>query len=239
MLPYGYQQLKQSLIDQSLADWILRPSGTTQGVQANQVEVLPYRYYHWQDFAAGVAIPATVTFFNVAPGAAITGGLATEEDTNLDKPGAIASPNKFLALGLSCEVLPAAANQDAAVEGSVATGAGALANDIMAVYNRGVANLVSLNKSYAKLSPMRCLPSGMGPTGSLFADGTTTDPKVNVSQALSNGAPISGNQRRIEVALEPEASFSLVLSFPKGVVTPTVAIRVGFLLDGVLQRPKV
>src|SRR5262245_49317829 len=58
-------------------------------------EGIPYSLYHYTDLAAG-ALPSLSTFFNVAVGTTdASGAVVTNEDTNMETPSQLSSPNRF------------------------------------------------------------------------------------------------------------------------------------------------
>ncbi len=200
-------------------------------------EAIRWSWYHYKNLAAS-AVPSPLTFFNVAVGQQDSdiSATATQEDTNMQIANAMQNPNRFLATKLSIPISASTATLTPA--GDTANGSTeGIADDFLRLVTRGFVVLTIGNgKPYLQLAPIGQFPAGYGPTGAIAV--ATTNSTLNiVKQIMSNGVPMSGEGYPIALPLTPMMTFAVQISFPKGTVTLTNAMRIGVVLHGTLFRP--
>lgn len=227
--------MRMQFLNDGIAEWL---KTSRKGIPT---ELVPWEFHHYINFATG-AVGTEQTFFNVAAGQVTSGGVVvTKEDCNLFKASSIGYPYKFLVqeVGFQVESLYSAVN--GAVEKlAEADILKSISNDLDLVLRRGVASFETLQKSYFELAPMTQMPAGIGQTGASALAGSLAAPGAYVAHMVANGWPVKSNRFHTEIPLDEETQFNMYLRYPKGAVTlASAGVRMGFILAGILQRPKV
>lgn len=209
--------MRTNLLSEASKAWIYTPADAGQ-----DIEVIHWQYYYYQTIlgvqGGGVSMPNSLSFFNATAGQPTSLGTLTKEDTNIPKPNSVGSPYKFLIQEVAAVVTPVGPFVTALPEGQRAV------DDVVQTLNRGVVSLRVLGVDRMEVSPLGALPSGMGFDLAEFS--------------VANGWPVLSNRYPVEIGLHKDTSFELELSFPKGGFVVYNYTRVGFVLDGLLQRPK-
>ena len=217
--------MRQKLTPEEKA-WIENPADA--GVP---VEILHRTYYDYKTIfgvnAGTVSVPASLSFFNTPSGTPVGATVNTKEDSNIPKPLAIGSPYKFLVQDIGFVVMPLGRSM---ITGSAPTADKMYQADVMEILSRGVLTMKILGVDQVEMSPLMGIPGGMGEVGSdLGASGAT---------ALNNGWAVMSNRYPVSLQLYKDTSFEVLVEFPKGTFPLFNYVRLGVLLDGLLQRPK-
>jgi hypothetical protein len=209
--------MRTNLLSEASRAWIYTPADAGQ-----DIEVIHWQYYSFLTIAGNqnglVNIPSIMSFFNATAGMPTSTGVLTKQDTNIPKPNAVGSPYKFLIQEIFPLVYPVKATPAAEVaeKGQM--------DDVRQILKSGVVNLKVLGVDRLEVSPLMVMGSGAGISG-------------NGTQDFSNGFPAQSNHYNVEIGLHKDTSFELTATFP--VVFPIYNdIRVGMVIDGLLQRPK-
>lgn len=209
--------MRTNLLSEASKAWIYTPADVGQ-----DIEVIHWQYYYYQTIlgvvGGTVSMPTELSFFNATAGQPTALGTLTKEDTNIPKPNAVGSPYKFLIQEVAAVVTPVGP-----FVGSLSDGKRQI-DDVAQILNRGVVSLRVLGVDRMEVSPVAALPSGMGFDMAAFS--------------VANGWPVLSNRYPVEIGLHKDTSFELNLSFPKGGFPVYNYTKVGFVLDGLLQRPK-
>jgi hypothetical protein len=197
------------------------------------VEVLHRTYYDYKTIlgvnAGSVSVTASYSFFNTPSGTPVGAAINTKEDSNIPKPLAIGSPYKFLIQDVGFVVMPFGRTW---CTGSAPTADKMYQADVMEILSRGVMTLKILGVDQLEMSPLMGIPSGIGENGSgagVAASGTSQ---------ITNGWAVQGNRYPVSLQLYKDTSFEVLVEFPKGTFPVYNYLRMGVILDGLLQRPK-
>ena len=213
--------MRTNLLSEASKAWIYTPADAGQ-----DIEVIHWQYYYYQTVLGdqnNTVNIADMSFFNATAGQPTSTGTLTKEDTNIPKPNAVGSPYKFLIQEVAFAAMPAIPQA-----GSLPAVGKDFRDDIAQILSRGFVSLSVLGVSRMEVSPLMALPSGMG-----FTMSDTRNP-----YAIENGWSVLSNRYPVEIGLHKDTSFELNVSFPKGVFRVYNPIKLGFILDGLLQRPK-
>jgi len=213
--------MRTNLLSEASKAWIYTPADAGQ-----DIEVIHWQYYYYQTIlgvvGGTVSMPTSLSFFNATAGQPTVGGVLTKEDTNIPKPNSVGSPYKFLIQEVKFNAMPAVPVTEGLTVGQ------RVCDDIAQILTRGVASLRVLGVDRMEVSPLGALPSGMG------FDLSDAASAYNVA----NGWPVLSNSYPVEIGLHKDTSFELNIDFPKGGFVVYNYIKLGFILDGLLQRPK-
>lgn len=203
---------------------------------ATGYEVNAQPKYHYREIEGDItgtkSVASSYTFFNVSTGQEGT----TKEDTNMDKPSAITSPDEFWVQSVRFVIMPSKSDNKPLLRDIDKTALEKhIINDIGKILNRGVVRVSQLGRDILEISPLMTCPSGIGviaPQVSGF--------DVNLAGGLPiSSVPLISNGRPIEMYLVSEMTFDFKLEFPAGVFALFNSLRIGFILDGLYLRPKV
>lgn len=197
----------------------------------DKMEAITQPLYSYQLYPAAGAVQ--LSFFNVAA----TGAL-TLQDTNMQLPGQLPAPQRFLIEGIGIDWLSGLTAAAPVIFGAqAATGQ---ANDMFAVLRQGVLSLDIGSKNYLRMSPLLSLP----PRSALTADFGAADAGANavVNQQLRmNLAHVNGPVFRVNpMLIDPGMNFQVNINFPGGAIavpSTDALARIGVILYGTLYRP--
>lgn len=219
--------MRQKLTPEEKA-WIENPADA--GVP---VEVLHSTFYDYKTIlglnAGGVTSGTSIAFFNSPSGSPVGSAITTKEDSNVPKVNCIGSPYKFLVQDIGFVVMPYGRLW---CTGSAPTADKMFQADAMELLTRGVFTMKILGVQQVEMAPLMGIPAGMGEVGSgagVAASGTSQ---------ITNGWAVQGNRYPVSLQLFKDTSFEVLVEFPKGAITIYNYLRLGVVLDGLLQRPK-
>lgn len=207
--------------------WINTPA--EQGVP---VEVLHRTYYDWKTIlgvnGGSISVSSSYSFFNTPSGTTVGATVNTKEDSNIPKGNCIGSPYRFLVQDIGFAVIPFGRTH---ITGSAPSADKMYQADVMELLSRGVMTVKVLGVDQMEISPLLLAPAGFGETGA-EKDGASG------ASALANGWPVSGNRYNVSIMLHKDTSFEVLVDFPKGTFPIYNYLRIGVVMDGLLQRPK-
>lgn len=194
--------------------------------RSGQVEGIGASLYHYQAYAA--AGQNQLQFFNAAVG---LGGL-TYADTNMDQPGSLASPKRFLIQGIEVYYWPGSVPSPA--QGAIVANN---INDAYKVMQTGWLDLFIGSKSYLTEAPISRLPASTGLAGIEAITAATTGAAAAGTVNVVDYARFAGSPYRLNppILLVPTQNFKVTLNWP-ALVTTAVAGRIGIVLKGILYR---
>lgn len=196
----------------------------------NQMEALTQPLYSYQLYPAAGA--TTLSFFGTA-----ASGSTTLEDTNLQLPNQLPSPQRFLIEGIGIDYLPGSTAAAPVILG--ADGVTGQANDMWAIFRRGVFSLIIGSKNYLTIDPLFALPP-RSHMGNNFATSSATTAAAGLNVRM-NTAFSEGPVMRINpILIDPGMNFQANINFPGGAVavpSTDALARIGVILYGTLYRP--
>lgn len=195
-----------------------------------QMEMLTQPLYSYQSYPAAGA--QTLSFFTFA-----ATGAVTAEDTNMLIPSQMPSPQAFLVQSLGVDYLPGLTAAAPVTFGAqAATGQ---ANDVMAIFRRGILNFTVGAKSYLQMAPLMSMPCRSYISGDFGASDQTT-PGATMQLRMNLARPTGPVMKINPILLETGQNFNITINFPGGAVpTPSTdaLARIGVILYGTLYRP--
>jgi len=196
----------------------------------DKMEALTQPLYSYQLYPAAGA--TTLSFFTTA-----AQGTTTVEDTNMQLAGQLPAPQRFLIEGIGIDWLPGSTAAAPVILG--ADGVTGQANDMWAVFRRGVFSLDIGSKNYLRMDPLFALPP-RSHMGNNFATSSSTTAaaalNVRMNTAFSEGPVLRVNP----MLIDPGMNFQATINFPGGAIplpSTDALCRIGVILYGTLYRP--
>jgi hypothetical protein len=234
--------MRTQFLNDGIADWLRT---TRKGIAT---ELVNWEFHHYRTFTPAIdeesgdfiplTLPNDLTFFNIAAGQVLSGGdVATKEDCNLFKASSIGYPYKYLTQEVGFYLEPAGAEGVIPRQplGENEDNQWDLFNDLKQLLVRGVSSFETLQKTYFELCPPMQMPAGIGQVGGV----SVANSEGQAGGLIVNGWPVKSNRFHCEIPLDEETQFNMFMRYPKGPVTIKTPITMGFILGGILQRPKV
>lgn len=192
------------------------------------MEAISQPLYSYQSYpAVGTAQP--LQFFQSQPI-----GTVTQEDTNMQLPGQLPSPQSFLIQGIGVDYLPGTAVGRFGAQSAL----GQIA-DFYAIMRRGVLTLTIGSKDYLTIGPLMQVPTRSHINGVAAASDQTT-PGATMQTFFSVGYSDGPVYTPRPLLIPPSQNFRVTLAWPAGAVaipSADAAARIGVSLYGTLYRP--